>query len=135
MQSEKVETVTESSPARTALACLAAMIFPGLGHFVLGRWGRGLILALSLTAMFVLGLVMKGHLFTPIADEKLTYVFTLLNMGIGLPYFICLGIGFGFDIQAAAQTFEYGNTFLAVTGALNLLAAMDAFDIAIGRKQ
>ncbi|MBS1809151.1 MAG: hypothetical protein JST84_13390 [Acidobacteria bacterium] len=130
-----MSSIPASSPARTAMACLAAMVFPGLGHFVLGRWGRGLLLAGSLTAMFVLGLVMKGHLFTPVGDEKLTYVFTLLNMGLGLPYFLCLATGFGLEVQATIQTFEYGNTFLAVTGALNFLAAMDAFDIAIGRKQ
>jgi TM2 domain-containing membrane protein YozV len=117
------------------VACLAAMVFPGLGHLVLGRWGRGVLLALSLTAMFVLGLLMKGHIFTPIADVKLSYVYTILNMGMGLPYFFCLATGFGLAPQDAMQTAEYGNTFLAVTGALNLLAAMDAFDIAIGRKQ
>ena len=120
---------------RTTLACLVAMVFPGLGHFVLGRWGRGLLLALSLSAMFLLGLVMKGHIFTPIAEVKLSYVYTVLNMGMGLPYLFCLATGFGLNPQDAIQTAEYGNTFLAVTGALNLLAAMDAFDIAIGRKQ
>ncbi len=134
MQQEKI-TESASSPARTALASLAALVFPGLGHFVLGRWGRGLLLALSLTAMFVLGLLMKGHIFTPVAEVKLSYVYTVLNMGMGLPYFLCLATGFGFTPQDAIQTAEYGNTFLAVTGALNLLAAMDAFDIAIGRKQ
>jgi hypothetical protein len=134
LQEEKLMN-SASSPARTAVACLAAMVFPGLGHLVLGRWGRGVLLALSLTAMFVLGLLMKGHIFTPIADVKLSYVYTVLNMGMGLPYFLCLATGFGLAPQDAIQTAEYGNTFLAVTGALNLLAAMDAFDIAIGRKQ
>lgn len=111
------------------------MVFPGLGHFILGRWGRGVLLMLSLTAMFVLGWLMKGHIFTPVAEVKLSYVYTVLNMGMGLPYFLCLVTGFGLNPQDAVQTAEYGNTFLAVTGALNLLAAMDAFDIAIGRKQ
>ena len=134
MQSEKM-TISATSPAKTALACVAALIFPGLGHLVLGRWGRALTLAVALTAMFIIGFTMHGHLFTPVAADKLTYVFTLLNLGMGLPYFICLAMGSGFEIHAAAQTFEYGNTFLAVTGALNLLSAIDAFDIAIGRKQ
>jgi hypothetical protein len=54
-----------------------------------------------------------------------------------LPYFVCLALDFGFKVepaQAARITFEYGNTFLMVAGALNMLATMDAYDIAIGRK-
>ena len=34
----------------------------------------------------------------------------------------------------AAGTYEYGNTFLIVSGLLNTLVTMDAFDIAQGRK-
>jgi len=126
------------SPARTAVACLAALAFPGLGHFVLGRWGRGLTIALSLVAMFALGFAMKGHLFTPVPGEWITYAFSFLDMGIGLPYFACLAADFGFkleQLQPAVPTFEYGNTFLLVTGALNLLVTMDAYDIAVGRKR
>jgi hypothetical protein len=122
------------SPARTALAVLAALVLPGLGHGVLGRWGRGLVVGLSLAAMFALGLLMQGRLFTPVPGEWLTWIYSALDVGIGLPYFLCLASDFGFAINAAAPTYEYGNTFLAVAGALNLLAAMDAFDIAIGRK-
>jgi hypothetical protein len=122
------------SPARTALAVLAALVLPGLGHVVLGRWGRGVIIGLSLAAMFALGLLMQGRLFTPVPGEWLTWIYSALDVGIGLPYFLCLASDFGFAINAAAPTYEYGNTFLAVAGALNLLAAMDAFDIAIGRK-
>lgn len=122
------------SPARTTLAILAALVLPGLGHGVLGRWGRALVIGLSLALMFALGLVMQGRLFTPVPGEWLTWIFAALDVGIGLPYFVCLASDFGFAIHAAAPTYEYGNTFLAVAGALNLLAAMDAFDIAIGRK-
>ena len=33
-----------------------------------------------------------------------------------------------------AATYEYGNTFLIVSGLLNFLVILDAFDIAMGRK-
>jgi uncharacterized protein DUF6677 len=33
-----------------------------------------------------------------------------------------------------AITYEYGNTFVIVAGLLNMLVALDAFDIAKGRK-
>ncbi len=87
--------------------------------------------------MFALGFVMEGHLFTPVRGEWLTWFYTLLDMGMGLPYLVCLIADLGFRIepaQAARITFEYGNTFLAVAGALNLLSALDVFDIAVGRK-
>ena len=32
------------------------------------------------------------------------------------------------------QSFEYGTTYLAVAGLLNLLVAINAYDIAVGRK-
>lgn len=123
------------SPAKTAAAVLAALVFPGLGHVVLGRWGRGVIIGASLAIMFTLGLVMQGRLFTPVPGEWLTWIYAVLDVGVGLPYFVCLATDSGFAMHAAVQTYEYGNTFLAVTGALNMLVAMDAFDIAIGRKQ
>src|SRR6266542_297337 len=54
-----------------------------------------------------------------------------------LPYLVLVLADWGVQItpdQAAKVTFEYGNTFLCVAGALNMLAAMDAYDIGIGRK-
>lgn len=128
---------TPVSPTRTALACLAALVFPGLGHVVLGRWARGVVIGLGIALMFVLGLLMKGHLFKPEPGEWLTWLFSFANLGIGLPYFVCLAADIGFKLQpmqAAVATFEYGNTFLLVSGLLNMLATMDAYDIAVGRK-
>ena len=125
-----------ASSGRTAAACLAAFIIPGLGHVLLGRWVRGLLLGTSIILLFVIGLLMEGHLFKP-EKEWLTWFFSLLDAGIGLPYFVCLLADWGFQVtpeQAAKVTFEYGNNFLCVAGALNMLSAMDAFDIGIGRK-
>ena len=141
MQSEKTINhqiaLEPVSTLRTAAACVAALIFPGLGHVVLGKFGRALLLALTIAALFCFGFWMEGHLFWPERNEWLTWFFSFLDMGLGLPYFVCLGLDKGFAVtseQAAKITFEYGNTFLCVAGALNLLAMLDAYDIAIGRK-
>jgi hypothetical protein len=131
------DALAPASTARTTAACIAAMVLPGLGHAVLGKWGRALLLFAVIAALFVLGFLMEGHLFWPERNEWLTWFFSILDMGMGLPYFICLSLDKGFAVtpeQAAKITFEYGNTFLCVAGALNLLSAMDAYDIAIGRK-
>lgn len=61
----------------------------------------------------------------------------IANLGTGILYVASwiLGIGFSDDPQQAARaTFEYGNTFLLIAGLLNYLAALDAFDVAAGRK-
>ena len=122
---------------RTGAACVSGLILPGLGHLVLGKTWRGVLIGSVIIIMFVLGFVMQGHLFKPEEGEWLTWFFSFLDTGIGLPYFVCLAIDSGFQIQpeqAARVTFEYGNTFLCVAGALNMLAVMDVFDIGIGRK-
>ncbi len=122
---------------RTLAATAAAFIVPGLGHVILGRLTRGIIIGAVIILMFALGFVMEGHLYKPDPSEWLTWFFSFLDAGIGLPYFICLLADWGVQVtpeQAAKLTFEYGNTFLCVAGALNMLAAMDAYDIGVGRK-
>jgi TM2 domain-containing membrane protein YozV len=48
--------MTETGRKRPLLAVVLAFIFPGLGHFYLRKWGRGLLwlgLLFSLSVMFV----------------------------------------------------------------------------------
>ncbi|MEO6724645.1 MAG: DUF6677 family protein [Blastocatellia bacterium] len=128
---------TPVSTGKTIAACLAGFILPGLGHIVLGKFVRGALVGGVIIIMFALGFVMEGHLDKPDAKEWLTWFFSFLDVGMGMPYFICLAGDLGFQItpdQAAKVTFEYGNTFFRVAGALNMLAVMDAYDIGIGRK-
>ncbi len=145
MQSERtteksfpdLSAVAPVSPGRTAAATIASLVLPGLGHLVLGKVVRGAVIFVSVAVMFGLGFWMKGHLFRPEPGEWLTYLFTFCNLGVGVPYFICHLLNFGVELtkdQPAVVTYEYGNTFLLVSGLLNYLAMLDAFDIAVGRK-
>ena len=123
--------------ARTIAATVATFIVPGLGHALLGKIARGAIIGGVIIVMFALGFAMEGHPYKPDPNEWLTWFFSFLNAGMGLPYLVCVLADWGVQItpeQAAKVTFEYGNTFLCVAGALNMLAAMDAYDIGIGRK-
>jgi hypothetical protein len=52
---------------------------------------------------------------------------------VGLAYFVALRSGAGQGVMTA-QTFDYGWAFLIVSGLLNYLIVLDAFDIAQGRK-
>ncbi|MGH9767635.1 MAG: DUF6677 family protein [Blastocatellia bacterium] len=135
--SGQIATPRPAPMSRTIAATVAAFIVPGLGHLLLGKVVRGAIIGGVIIVMFALGFVMEGHLYKPDPSEWLTWFFSFLDAGMGLPYLVCALADWGVQItpeQAAKVTFEYGNTFLCVAGALNMLAAMDVYDIGIGRK-
>jgi len=134
-QSENVET-----PRVAWLMGLAAWAVPGLGHLLQKKWVRGLLLGGGVWVMFITGLALGGHLFTVSSkDQGLAALVQFLpmsaNVGTGLLYLMCWITNTGFAEQAHRLTYEYGNTFLLVAGLLNYLAALDAFDIAAGRKE
>jgi hypothetical protein len=88
--------------------------------------------------MFFTGLLLGGHLYK-VTDQGLAALVQLLpmsaNVGSGLLYVFCWLTNTGFAEDAQRVTYEYGNTFLLVAGLLNYLAALDAFDLAAGRKE
>ena len=122
-----------SEPGTLALLCVAAWAIPGAGHFWLGRVQKGVVFFLSLTTMFVLGLLLKGRLFPFELSEPLVALAAFANAGLGLPWIAGRALGLGGGVVTAV-TYEYGNTFLIVAGLLNFLVLLDAYDIGAGRK-
>ena len=115
------------------MLCLASWVVPGAGHLWLGRREKGFIFLVALPMMFAIGLALQGRLFPFQMSDILVCLEAIADVGIGLPYFIASALGFGTgDVRAV--TYEYGNAFLIVAGLLNLLVAIDAYDIARGRK-
>ncbi len=126
--------MTRSSPARAAAAGLLGLLVPGAGHVFLGRRGRGLTLGASLGLLFVLGVAMEARLrFYWGLDDVLGVVIGLAQAATGLLYVTARALGFA-DGRVQSQSFDYGNTFTAVAGLLNLLCCLDAWDVARGRR-
>ena len=116
------------------VASLLAAVFPGTGHFYLGRRGRAAVFAAIVLCAAALGVMLHGNLWTPVEGRPLTWLATLGTMGMGLPYFLLLfGLRYAGDISAPG--FEYGTAFLLGAGLMNLLLVLDAWDIATGRKE
>jgi hypothetical protein len=128
----------ERAPLEAWLKGLAAWLVPGAGHIWQRSLGRGLLLGGAVWAMFLIGLALGGHLFSLGVEEGASWLLqvppTIANLGSGVLYLFCSLFDIGFAEQAERATFEYGNTFLLAAGLLNYLAALDAFDIASGRK-
>lgn len=119
--------------ANPYLVCAVAWIVPGGGHLWLGRAQKGLTLLVVLSLMFAFGLWIQGRIFPFQFSDPLVGLAALADLGIGVPYVVAKLVGAGAG-NVIAITYEYGNTFVIVAGLLNMLAVLDAFDIAVGRK-
>ncbi len=118
-------------------AVLVAWLIPGGGHFMLKRPGRGGLIAASVTAMFLLGLMMRGMLFERQTGDLLTTVIYyggfIGDLMSGLLYFVTVWLGYA-QPDVAGHVHDYGTKFLVGAGLLNVLAMVDAFEIATGKK-
>jgi len=118
----------------TIAVCVSGFVLPGLGHILMGRWIRGVLLALAIGLMFLFGIAMQGELYvSDLSQTPLRLFGFFADIGVGLMYWLAehskLGVG-----NMSARTYDYGTTYLWVCGLLNYLAVLDAFDIARGRK-
>ena len=125
---------TPQDPTRAVTASLLAWVWPGLGHLYLKRTGKALVLMGAILALFLLGVMMDARLQLHLGlEDPLALLFSAAQMGIGAPYFLARGLGFEAG-SVTSPLYEYGNTFTAVGGLLNILVILDALDTARGRR-
>lgn len=135
--SETRAGTTAQESARAIPACILGWLVPGLGHLYLGRRSKGLLLLGCLLALFLLGVAMQSRLQLSLGfEDPLALLFSMAQMAMGVPYFVArvLGYGAGDVMSIKSIHYEYGNTFTAVAGLLNILVMLDAYDTARGRK-
>lgn len=126
------EETSENAWAALSLAWLV----PGLGHFYLKHYRRGLALGGVVWLLFLLGISAGGHLYGLFDSSSgfLSYVFGFFDLGTGALYFVARLLGVASVEQSQYATAEYGNVLLMLAGLLNYLLSLDAFDLASGRK-
>lgn len=122
-----------AEPGMLVLLCVASWLVPGAGHLWMGRRQKGIVFLLALPAMFAIGLLLHGRVFPFEFSEPLVALAAAADLGAGAPWIAARMLDAGSGIVTAA-TYEYGNTFLIVSGLLNALVVLDAFDIGMGRK-
>ncbi|MDD8019949.1 MAG: hypothetical protein PHU81_02020 [Acidobacteriota bacterium] len=118
---------------KALIAGIAGWFIPGLGHLYLKKYWRGLIFLVAIGLMCLLGIIMGGRIYPVQADNPLTLLAFLSDLGNGLLYLISrfLPVGLG---EMERISFEFGSAYLAGAGLLNFLVAFDAWDIARGKK-
>ncbi len=112
---------------------IVGWLVPGLGHIIQKRWIRGLLLMISVSTMFFIGLAMQGKVYSPNTGDILDMLGFVGDIGAGALYIATklLNGGQGAIFKATA---DYGTKYIVVAGLLNVMCAIDAYHIAIGKK-
>ncbi len=115
------------------VAPVLGWIIPGAGHMALRRPVRGAILLVCVTVMFVLGVLMQGKVYAPNTGDVLDMLGFLGDLGAGALYLVTKTMGWGHSAIELASA-DYGSKFIIVAGLLNIISAVDAHEIALGKK-
>ena len=139
----KTETTTTDAQPTTAavpftgmaaMAPLIGWLIPGAGHLIQKRWIRGLLLLGCVAGMFAFGLAMQGKVYQPNTGDLLDILGFIGDLGSGAFYFMARIFEWG-GTSITSAVADYGTKFIVVAGLLNIMAAVDAYHIAIGKKQ
>jgi hypothetical protein len=127
---------SKTGPSGIAAVALGFLI-PGAGHFLLKRNVRGLLVLASVIVMFLIGIMMRGAFFQPQGGDLLNIIIYcggfLAHVCSGALYFVAVALGYN-QPDVAGHVHDYGSKFLVGAGLLNILAMVDAWEIATGQK-
>ena len=125
---------TVSAGSMAYIAPLAGWLLPGLVHLIHRCWIRGILLMLAVFIMFFAGLGMQGKIYSFNTGDLLDILGFVGDIGAGLLYFVARSMDWGMgNIHRAVA--DYGTKYIVVAGLLNVISAVDAYHIAIGKKQ
>jgi hypothetical protein len=130
----KAAEPVRSASSMAIIAPAIGWLIPGAGHLIQRRWIRGVLLLISIGALFVLGLMMQGHIYKANGGDILDILGFIGDLGAGGMYIATLAMNGGQGAIAFAIA-DYGTKFMIVAGLLNFIAIADAYHIAIGKKQ
>jgi hypothetical protein len=133
----RTKTAAQTAQPASMMPIIAAALgwlIPGAGHLIQKRWIRGTLLLVSIASLFVLGLMMQGHIYKANGGDILDILGFIGDLGAGGMYIVTLAVNEGQGAVAFAIA-DYGTKFMIVAGLLNFIAVADAYHIAIGKKQ
>ncbi len=116
------------------LILIVSWLVPGAGHFLQKKIVKGVVFLSGILLMLTLGLIMQGRFYGLKPFHPLWVLGFLGDLGNGIFYFIIQLVGLGKG-SIESVTFHYGTTYLVSAGLLNYLVALNAFDIARGKRK
>lgn len=116
------------------LIFLLSWLLPGLGHLLQKKIAKAAIFFCAIAALLVMGVLMKGKFYDTSVLHPLLLLGFIGDLGNGL-FYLLIKLNHWAAGDITAVTFHYGTAYLAGAGLLNYLVALNAFDLAKGRKQ
>ncbi len=123
----------QSRQPSVSLALLLGWLLPGAGHLVTRHFIRAGLLFFAITLLWWVGIAMDGHLYLPGGGDPFALLGFFGDIGSGLYYLLGFGGGMGRTVVQTANG-DYGTKFMIVASLLNVIAAVDAHNLRIGRK-
>lgn len=127
--------------ARGWLLGTLGWLVPGLGHLLQKKFDRAVVFFLSIVALGGMGLAMGAKLYAPPfsgAQGLFLVVLHILGflgeLGTGAMFFGAWYANLG-QVYMGRALGDYGTVFFLCAGLLNLLTALDAYDVAVGKKE
>jgi hypothetical protein len=125
------------NPVLPLAVAVSAWAVPGLGHLLLGRWGRALTFLVAVAGLGLTGFALRGNVFHlqpgGFRADPFNFLGSIADLGMGALYFVSDWFQkAGPDVSRAAG--DYGTRLIATAGIINLLAAIDAYEIAGHKK-
>ena len=122
------------NPAIALVAAAAGWLVPGLGHALLREWGKAIVYFFSVGMLALIGLWMRGNVFSSNAADAFDMLGFLADIGSGIFYFLAGTINpAGADVSRASG--DYGTRLFATAGVLNLLCVLEVLQIGFGSKE
>ena len=130
----KAQPVAPPNETMAIIAPAVGWLIPGAGHLIQKRFLRGILLMVSICAMFALGMAMQGKVYRPNTGDLLDMLGFIGDLGGGALYIVTRAMDAG-QTAIATVVGDYGTKFIVVAGLLNVIAAVDAHQIALGKKR
>ena len=122
------------NPALALAAAVAGWLVPGLGHLLLRKWGKAAVYFFAVALLALVGLLMRGNVFTSNAADAFDMLGFLADIGNGIFYFLAGTINpAGANVAIAAG--DHGTRLFASAGVLNFLCVLEVLQIGFGSKE
>ena len=91
------------------------------------------MLLVSIGTLFLVGVTMQGRLFQLVPGNFVEMMGFLSDCAAGLLFLVTRSTGYN-PGELPSPASDFGTKFILVAGLLNVLCILDAYDIAVGKK-